>query len=244
MRQAITLNPRVDRYRATFSRVALILADAIARKPEITETDRTTITQLIQLAISEGKANVALNPRRAGNWEALARTYQSIIPLANGADAFATQSFSQAIALDPINPNYRIALGGLYFNSKDYETSARVFELAVASKDDLPNAHYNLAFTYKELNKIDAAIQQMSTVLGLVQPGTPDYETAQKALEDLQNKKKELSPAATDNLTPPQQPEDLLKPKVELPAGAQPPENVITPTTAPGAEGGQVTPTP
>src|SRR5690606_16271568 len=61
---AINQNPRVDRYRATYSRVNIALADAIARKEEITDEDRNNIAQLVQLSISEAKAAVALNPSR------------------------------------------------------------------------------------------------------------------------------------------------------------------------------------
>lgn len=233
MKKAVNANSRVDRYRATFSRINLILADATARKKDLTDTDRTQITQLIQAAIAEGKANVALNPLRAQNWEVLGRTYQSIIPLANGADGFAAQAYSQAVALDPTNPQTRIALGGLYFAAKNYETASRVFELAVASKTDLANSHFNLAYSYKEQGKIDAAITQMSQVLGIVKPGTKDYEAAQKALEDFQSKKKALAPTASDNLTPPAVPTPAIKPKVELPEGSEPPAAPIVETPTP-----------
>ena len=232
MRQAILVNPRVDRYRQTFSRVNLILADATARKENLTETDRAQISQLIQQAISEGKASVALNPLRSGNWESLGRTYQSIIPLANGADAFAAQAYAQAVALDPINPNLRVSLGGVYFAAKNYEIAARVFELAVSSKADLPNGHFNLAYAYKEQGKIDPAIQQMSLVLGLVKPDSQDYAVAKKSLEDFQSQKKvtTVPQEATENLTPPAVPSPAIEPKVDLPEGSEPPEEVITPT--------------
>lgn len=242
MGKAVAANPRVDRYRATSSRIYLILADATARKKDITEADRTTITQLVQAAIAEGKANVALNPLRAQNWEVLGRTYQTIIPLANGADGFAAQAYSQAIALDPTNPQTRITLGGLYYAAKNYETSSRVFELAVTSKPDLANGHFNLGYSYNEQGKLDAAIQQMSLVLGMVQPDSKDYEAAKTALEAFQAKKKATAPATgTDNLTtPPAVPTPAIEPKVELPEGSEPPAAPVTetptPTTSPAPE--------
>ncbi len=238
MRKAVTANPRVDRYRATSSRIYLILADATARKKDLTDADRTTITQLIQASIAEGKANVALNPLRAQNWEVLGRTYQSIIPLANGADAFAVQAYTQAVALDPINPQTRIALGGLYYSAKNYETSTRVFELAVTSKADLANSHFNLAYSYMQQGKLDTAIQQMTQVMGMVAPDSKDYEAAKKALEDFQSKKKATAPENTENLTsPPAVPTPAIKPKVELPEGSEPPAAPVTETPTP-------TPTP
>lgn len=254
MLAAIRSNPLVDRYRATFSRVNLVLANNITLKgKDLTDNDRTAITQLIQQAIQEGKATVALNPQRAANWESLGIVYQSIIPFAQGADAFAVQSYQQAIALDPINPNYRITLGGIYYAARNYDTASRVLELAVSAKPDLANAHYNLAFAYRDAGKIDAAIQQMTLVLSLVDPKSKDYDVAKQALDDLQSKKKTATPAATSNLTPPsgaQQP--AVKPPITLPEGSQPPETpastqrgeLLTPTPAPQAGEPSPTPTP
>lgn len=235
MRDAINLNPYVDRYRATYSRVDLLLANAIAQKPadQITDQDRTNITQLIQQAISEGKATVALNPLRAANWELLGRTYQTIIPLAKGSDQFAIQSLRQAVGLDPVNPALRIALGGIYYGQGDFENAVRVYELAVATKPDLANAHYNLAFAYGGKKDYDNAVQQMSLVLSLVDRTSPDYEVARKALTDLQDKQKVSAQEATQNLTPPSEAKQQLQPPLELPEGSQPPEAPVSPTLTP-----------
>ena len=261
MRRAIILNPRVDRYRASFSRVNLVLADSVAKKaitppppsgPEgsssagiLSEKDQNDISQMIQVAISEAKATVALNPLRAANWEILGRTYQSIIPLAKGADVFAAQSFRQAIALDPVNPSYRIILGGLYYGAKDYETATRIYELAVATKPDLANSHFNLAYSYSQQGKTDLAIQQMTLTLSLLDPKSKDYETAKAALDTMEAKKKTATEAtAGENLTPPAQPTPAIKPQVELPAGSEPPEAPITPTATPIPENSEPSPTP
>ena len=260
MRVAINTNPLVDRYHASYSQVNLALANAIAlnaQKPdvEITDADRTNIAQLIQQAIREGKATVALNPLRAGNWEILARTYRTIIPLAQGADVFAAQSFNQASALDPFNPNTRIALGGLYYAAGNFETAIRVFELAVQTKPDLANGHYNLAFAYREAGRIDEAINQLGLVLSLIDQSSNDYQVAKTALEDLQSRKAEgLAVGESETpqgqeLTPPQEaPEPIITPPIELPEDAQPPEAPVTPTPTPEAEesgeGSEPTPTP
>lgn len=235
MRQAITLNPYVDRYHATYSRVNLALVSAIATKKDITDQDRANVAQLVQQAIGEAKANVALNPLRSANWELLARTYMDIIPLTSGADAFAIQSIRQAVVLDPINPLLRISLGGLYYAKGDFDNATRVFELAVATKPDFANSHYNLAFALRDSGKIDQAISEMSLVLSLMDRASPDYEVAKKALEGLQEKKKAQAPTG-EELTPPQPGEEpTLVPPIELPEESQPPEAPI-PSPTPGAE--------
>ncbi len=268
MREAISLNPRVDRYHATFSRVNLALANAITlqltqtqqgqetedgTKPTITDSDRQNITLLIQQAISEGKATVALNPLRAGNWEVLAQIYRTIMPLAQGADTFAIQTYRQAIALDPFNPNLRIALGGIYYGLKDYDNAIRAFESAVAAKNDHANAHYNLAFALRDKGDLDRALSEMSLVVSLIpDKNSEDYKAAQQALQDLQALRQaqggpKEAPAG-GGLTPPQKAgEPVLQPPLNLPEGSEPPSAPISPTPTPVAqtEGGlPISPTP
>lgn len=249
LREAINLNPLVDRYHATYAQVNLALANSIALRaggpqgpeaqtqeeaPQITDQDRANIAQLVQQAIREAKATVALNPLRAGNWELLARIYQALIPFAQGADAFAVQSFRQAVALDPINPNLRIALGVIHYAMGDFDTAIRVLELATVVKPDHANAHYNLAFALREDGKIDRAISEMTLVLSLVDPGTQDYETTRAALTDLEARRAAATPPAGEELTPPQPAEEaVLEPPLELPEEAEPPEAPLTPTPTP-----------
>lgn len=244
----IQANPRVDRYRASYAQVNLALANSIAQNPQLTDQDRATITQLIQQAIREAKATVALNPQRANNWEVLANTYQAIIPLAEGADVFAVQTYSQAIALDPLNPNTRIALGGIFYAQADYETAIRVFELAAAVKPDYANAHYNLAYALKEAGRIDAAIQEMATVLSLVERDSQDYDIARAALEEFEGNRAEATQAQAGNeLTPPQPDsvEQIIEPPIELTEDSEPPEATPRPEAdQPGAETPSPTPQP
>jgi tetratricopeptide (TPR) repeat protein len=257
MREAIALDPQVDRYHATFSRINLALANAIAQKAtqngpdgqpqQLTDTDRTNITTLIQQSINEAKAAVALNPLRAGEWELLGQTYRSISGLAQGANDFAIQSYRQAVALDPINPNLRIALGGVYFANQDYVNAANVFQLAAQAKPDLANAHYNYALALDREGSLDSAISEMTLVLSLIKDkNSQDYQVAKKALEDIQAKKKEATPQGGEQLTSPQTQVPEITPPVQLPEGAEPPATPLSPTPSPlpTTEGGlQISPT-
>lgn len=224
LRSAIQTNPYVDRYHGTYTQVNLALANALAGKDDVTDEDRQTISQLIQQSIREGKATVSLNPTRAGNWELLASTYRAVIPLARGADQFSVQTYNQAIALDPLNTNYRIALGGILFAAEQYDAAIDIFKLAVLTKPDFANAHYNLAMAYKEAGKNDLAIQQMNLVLTLVDRGSQDYEVAKSKLEEWEQGLKaetqdgdELTAPGSDITDP------ALEPQIELPEDAQPP---------------------
>ena len=231
LQQAIQGNPYTDRYHISYAQVNLALANSIAQNENISDQDRNTIAQLIQQAIREGKTAVALNPTRAGNWEVLASIYRAVMPLAEGADAFAVQTYNQAIALDPLNPNTRIALGGIYYGAGAYENAIDIFRLAVLAKPDHANARFNLASAYRENGNTQRAIDEMSLVLSLVDQDSDDFELARKALEDLQNKRQaEIDAQGSTNLTPPQGQEQILEPPLELPEDAQPPEAVATPT--------------
>ena len=237
---AILQNPKVDRYRATFSQINFALADTLARKPEgqqLTDEERNTVSQLIQQSISEAKATVALNPSRSGNWSLLASLYRSVMAFAQGADQYAIQSYSQAVALDPIDPDLRLSLGEVYYALGDYEGAIDAFKMAVLTKTDHANAHYNLAIAYREKGEFQKAISEMTTVLALLDPTTQDYQTAKSELEALEAKKpitEETTEATPESLTSPEPSSaPVVEPPIELPSDANPP---VSPTPSPTAE--------
>ena len=224
LRKATAANPYVDRYHATYAQVNLALARSLAAKKDITDTDKQTISQLIQQAIREGKATVTLNKERAGNWEILARIYQSIMPFAQGADNFTVQTFTQAVALDPINPNLRIALGGVYYALGRYDEAISVFQVATLAKSDLANAHYNLAIALREKGEIEKAITEMEAVVSLVSKDSSDYQLAKTELDNLEKRRPAKATEGSETLTPPSpSPTPAIKPPLNLPEDSTPP---------------------
>jgi tetratricopeptide (TPR) repeat protein len=224
MVRAEKLNPYVDRYRASLAQIEMALANSIASKKELTDADRTTITQLLQQAISEGKATVSLNTGRSGNWEVLAQIYRSIMSFADGANDYAISTYTQAVALDPINPNLRISLGGVYYSLGDYDNAISAFQLATVAKSDLANAHYNLAAAYAGDKNYDKAINSMNIVISLVDPNSEDYKTAQTVLEQMKKQKPATTESVSESLTTPQPIEETkIEPPITLPEEATPP---------------------
>lgn len=224
LQSAINKNTLVDRYRVSYAQLNLAIANNIASKEELSDQDRNTIATLIQQAIREGKNAVALNPTKASNWEVLGSIYRSVAPLAEGANAFAAQTYQQAIALDPLNPNTRIALGGIYYSVGQYENAIDTFELAVAVKADHANSYFNLAAAYREAGRIDEAIAAMSRVLSLVDDGTNDFEVASQVLEELQERKANAEIPSSDNLTAPEAQDSDLEPVLQGDEVEGPPE--------------------
>jgi len=185
--KAIKQNPNSDRYRIISSAISLNMAKNASKKENLTQEEKDIIASLIQESLAQAKATVALNSQKSSNWENLGNIYKEIISFANGADQFAVQSYMQAIALDPTNPNLRIKLGGIYQYMDKKEEAIKAFELAAIAKNDYPNAHYNLAIAYKQSGQHKKALEQINIVLNLIGKDSADYETAIKELEEIQS---------------------------------------------------------
>lgn len=224
MLKALELNPYVDRYHASMAQVDMALAASLATSENLTENDKQTITQLVQQAISEGKATVTLNIERSSNWEVLAQIYRSIMGFAEGSDQFAIQTYTQAVALDPINPSLRVTLGGVYYALEDYDNAINVFQLATVAKADYANGYYNLAYAYAAKKDFDKAISSMERVISLVNKDSDDYKTAQSALESFKRERPATVESSTESLTQPEAIEELdIEPPITLPDEATPP---------------------
>ena len=245
-RLSIIMNPFIERFRINFAQTNLLLANNLATKArqqagssklsptkELTNEERQIISQSIQAAIEEAKAAVALNEQKASNWENLAVIYRNLINTAQGADSWAISSYQRAIILDPNNPQYRMNLGGVYYSISHYEEAAGFFGQAVALKSDWPNAHYNLAWTYFQKKDYQKAVDEMQSVVSLLNP-TRDPADFKKAQKDLDNFKSFLPKTNDTNQISPQtetQPRQLIlpsppvatvEPKLQLPKNASP----------------------
>jgi tetratricopeptide (TPR) repeat protein len=234
---AMRANPYRDNYRVVYSQTNLLLANSIASNQNLSESDRTTATQLIQQSIREAKNAVALNPQKVSNMENLATVYRNLLNLAQGADQWTVASYRQAIQLDPVNPNLRIALGGVFYSLKSYDDAISMFRQAADLKPDLANAHYNLAAAYREKKEYALALSEMQAVVQLVDKTSPDFTKASEELEEL---RKQVGSAAgpapeTDQPVTLTTPAPLPSPKVSpLPLDSSfAPEAPATPSSQP-----------
>lgn len=204
-RNAIVLNPYIERFRINFSQTNMTISNNIAAKitnqsinqtepsekaPQLTEQERQVITQAIQAAISEAKAAVTLNPQKAQNWENLATIYRNIILVIQGADSWTVSSYQRAIVLDPQNPIYRLNLGGVYYQLGNFDEAVKLFEQSIVLKSDWPNAHYNLAWALYKKNDYQKAATEMQNALSFLDEKTDstDYQRAKKELEEFKTK--------------------------------------------------------
>lgn len=229
------LNPVADLYRIDLAQTNFALANAIAaakgptqasESGSLTDQDKQNIQVLLQQSINEGRAATALSPRSPINWEILALLYRQIAGVAQNALVFSLDSYGKAIFQDPLNPNLRLSVGGVYYVVKNYDLAIRFFTDAINLKGDFANGYYNLSVALKDKGDLANAQAAAEKVLTLVEKDSQDYKVAQSYLDDLKSKtgqKTEEPPAAqtTGSLQ-----------KKELPKVVNvgnPPEKIATP---------------
>lgn len=197
-RKAVEYNPYNEEFRRNFSQTNLLVANNIAAKgaEQITDADRQTIAQTLQIAISEAKSAVALNPGRVTNWQNLATVYRQILNAVQQAPLWTISSYQQAILLDSYNPTLRLELGSVYYLLQQYDQAQRLFEQAVSLKPDWANAHYNLAWAYYQKEMYGQAVQQMQIVTDLLDPSRAE-EDYKRAHQDLEMMRERAEQAAT-----------------------------------------------
>lgn len=191
------LNPYNDLYRTDLAQTNFALASAIvaAKGPTeaspagfLTDQDKQNIQILLQQSINEGKIATTLSPRSAMNWEILALLYRQISGVAQNALAFSLDSYGRAIFQDPLNPQLRVNVGGVYYAVKNYDLAIRFFTDAINLKADFANGYYNLSVALRDKGDLNTAQVIAERLLTLIEPSSPDYKTANDYLTDLKNR--------------------------------------------------------
>lgn len=205
-REAIRLNPFIDRYHTALSQTNLSLANALSSKKTLTGEDSQNIPRLVQQAIDEARTAVNLSRTNVVNWDNLVKTYTAIISYAAGAENWAIQGHQQKIALDPLSPKNRVALAVLYLELNKNKEAEEVLRSAIYLKPDLPISHFNLAIALRKQNRFTEAYQELFVTNSLLPLNSPDTDKVQEELKLLP---KEV--IATGSL-------ELKKGTVDLPA--------------------------
>lgn len=230
--KAIQLSPNIDRYHLAYSTTNLALASSLSAKPELTDQERQTITQLVQQAVSEARTATQLQPNKTAVWSNLANVYRQLINFADGAQDFSLAAYIRAVQLDPANPQLRLELGGLMFSLKRYDEAVARFQEAIQLKSDYANAHYNLSHAFLEQKKFLEAYQTMQSVLALVPADSAELTQIQQELADLKTKLPAATPPpaagqeTTSQLTQP-------SPPPPAPEGFEPVDLQASPTPEP-----------
>ena len=204
-------------YRRNFAITNLSLARQLSAQENLDQTGADQVNSLVSTAVLEVRRLTELvNPLDVANWEARGVVYNALIGVAENADQFAIDSYSNAINLEPSNPKLWVELGSIYHRREDYQNAARAFVQATQLKNDYANAHYNLAFTLKAaggLPNLQQAVVQLEIVSRLVPADSPDFENVQANLEVFREEAVELAQqqaqAQAQQLVEAQNPEDI-----------------------------------
>jgi Tfp pilus assembly protein PilF len=257
--KTIALSPNIANYRIYYSQTNLAIANSIATNAtkanqkdtntQISDTDRNTISQLVQQAIREAKNATTLDPTNVYTWENLARIYQNISGIVDGADTWAIAAYQQAITLDPTNPVLRMNIAAVYLNQKDYDAALQQLNIATNLKADIAAVYYNIAYIFGQQNKTLNQALALKQTIALLPVGSDD---AKKVTQELADARAKLTPeeikildqqASNGNTDqtqlqtaiPTNNPQ--ITPKIQLPADASPsaikPTSTILPTTSP-----------
>lgn len=196
-----------DLYHTDLAQVNFALANAIASAKgpteaspagSLTDQDKQNIQVLLQQSINEGRLATTLAPRSATNWEILGLLYRQISGVAENALVFSLDSYGRAIFQDPLNPQLRLNVGGVYYAIKSYDMAIRFFTDSINLKPDFANGYYNLSVALRDKGDLANALTAGEKVVELVEKDSSDYKIATDYVNDLKNK---INPAAP--ITPP-----------------------------------------
>ncbi len=234
------LNPYNDVYRTDLAQTNFALANAIAtaKAPNeaspggsLTDQDKQNIQILLQQSITEARTAVTLSPKSAINWEILAMLYRQISGVAQNAFVFSLDAYGRAIFQDPLNPQLRVNVGGVYYATKNYDMAIRFFTDSINLKPDFANGYYNLSVALRDKGDLANAQVLAEKLLTLIDKSSPDYKTASDYLTDLKNriasgstKESEIQPPASKTTGALQ--ENQLPKVVNV---GNPPSNIATP---------------
>lgn len=192
---AIRQNPSMTRYHVSLSQLALVMGGSIlssAPKNETTgevtllDEDKSLVTSLFGLAVSEAKLATTLAPSSYVSWTNLATVYQSLIGVASDAGTWTIAAYQKAISLNPISPNLRIDFGGMYMDAKNYDAAISQFQAAITLKPNYANAYYNLANAYKTKGDTKLALDALVKTKDLIPKDGTEYTKVQEEITGLQ----------------------------------------------------------
>lgn len=249
LREGTVNNNYIDTYHLDLAQVNFALANSIAAAKgptesspsgSLTDVDKGNIQQLISQSIQEARIATALSPKSAQNWEVLAAIYRQISGVAENALSFSLEAYGKAIQQDPMNPQLRLSVGGVYYSIKNYDLAVRFFSDAVNLKPDFANGYYNLAVALREKGDLQGAQLAAEQVVRLVDPKSEDYKVATKFIGEVKTKLAEQKSqqkgeqvAGESTQVPPAAKETSALEKKDLPKldvlDKNTPENVATP---------------
>jgi len=164
--KAVNLNKYRENYRRSLSQAYLISAWNEANKAQEEQN-----TQLLQAyasgAIQQARFAVTLGPKSVAAWENLGTIYRDSSGLVGGTIPFALEAYAKAVELEPTNPFFyrELCRLNLISEEKDWDKTVEYCQRAIDLKQDYLDAHIQLALVYEQKGELEAALEQMKSVL-------------------------------------------------------------------------------
>ncbi|MBI5022789.1 MAG: tetratricopeptide repeat protein [Candidatus Magasanikbacteria bacterium] len=154
----------------------LILADTFLNKAgEIANktNDVNQVAPLVSSAVQAAKNATDQSPNNVATWEYLSNMYGSARAFAPEANNWTIGALEKALALEPTNPTFYVALGNAKLLEKRYTEAKEDYDKAIALKPNLLMAYVRLAFMEEMKNNISGSIAVLEKGLnyGIQDPG-------------------------------------------------------------------------
>lgn len=167
--RAVNMYPQEGRYYTRLGQEYMTLANIEANKPQA-ERKTDIIAFYVRSAVEAGEQGRRLMPNDVMAVESLGLIYENAGLYAAEAMPKAEELYRRSSELEPENPLYFLKLGQIKKASGDtkpegaertaaYQEAKTLFEKALAKKQDLAIAHYNLAVILSRLDDTDQAIE-------------------------------------------------------------------------------------
>lgn len=241
----------IDSYQRVFSQTNLALANSLASSvpqgasPSAQTTQ--TIYTLVQQSINAARTATTLSPRNTINWQNLSGIYRTLIGFGQNADSFAILAQTEALKLDPSNPQEYIALGGIYYQLRAFDKAQEQFQLAINLKPDFPNGYYNLGHALQEQGDLKGALAQYQAVKSLVANDAANLKKINEEIQAIEAQIGQTQPQTNTLEQTTNNPLTIPAPSATLPKQNPPvkipgPSGSPTPTPTPASNAADTTP--
>lgn len=177
--QAIQRYPQEGRYFTRLGQEYISLANVEAGKPEA-DRDVNTVATYVRQAVVAGEQGRRLMPNDVMAAESLALIYENSSVYATDALPKAEEIYTRASELEPHNPLFFLKLGQVKRSNGDakpegaertalYGEARDFYQKAIAEKNNLAVAYYNLAIVEARLKETDKAIDSAAEAVRLDQ---------------------------------------------------------------------------
>lgn len=167
--KAVEWSPHRILFQLTLADAFLNKASEIANKTN----DINQVAPLVSSAVQAARNATDQSPNNVATWEYLSNMYGSARAFAPEANNWTIGSLEKAIALEPTNPTFYVALGNAKLLEKRYTEAKEDYDKAIALKPNLLVAYARLAFLEEMKNNINGSIAALEKGLnyGLQDPG-------------------------------------------------------------------------